>query len=149
MQQLREAFPWEGALPFFLCDRDSIFSAEVTATIRNLGIEPVRAAYRSPWTNAFAERWIGSCRRELLDHVIVLGERHLRRLLAEYVAYYNAERVHTSLEDSPAGRATENRPSPRQGSSRSLAWAASIIATHGAKQPDSVALGRAEARDEY
>jgi transposase InsO family protein len=112
MQQLREAFPWDDGLPFLIYDRDSIFSAEVTATIRNLGIEPVRTAYRSPWTNAFAERWIGSCRRELLDHVIVLGERHLRRLLAEYVAYYNAERVHTSLRDSPAGRSSENRPSP-------------------------------------
>jgi transposase InsO family protein len=112
MQQLREAFPSDNALPFLLYDRDSIFSAEVTATIRNLGIEPVRTAYRSPWQNPFAERWVGTCRRELLDHVIVLGERHLSRLLADYVAYYNAERVHTSLRDSPDGRSTESRPSP-------------------------------------
>ena len=111
MQQLREAFPWESALPFLLYDRDCIFSAEVTGTIRNLGSEPVRTAYRSPWQNPVAERWIGTCRRELLDHVIVLGECHLRRLLAEYVAYYNAERVHTSLRDAPAGRSTEKRPS--------------------------------------
>ncbi len=93
-----------------LYDRDSIFSAEVTAAIRSLGIEPVRTAYRCPWHNPFAERWIGSCRHELLDHVIVLGERHLRRLLFEYVAYYNGERVHTSLGDSPHGRPAETRP---------------------------------------
>ena len=113
IQQLREAFPSDHALPFLLYDRDSIFSEEVTATIRNLGIEPVRTAYRIPWQNAFAERWVGSCRRELLDHVIVLGEGHLRRLLANYIAYYNRERVHTVLGDSPNGRPSEARPSPR------------------------------------
>ena len=112
IQQLREAFPWDYALPFLLYDRDSIFSAKVTATIWNLGIEPVRTAYRSPWQNPFAERWVGTCRRELLDHVVVLGERHLRRLLEEYVDYYNAERVHTALGDSPDGRPSEGRPSP-------------------------------------
>jgi hypothetical protein len=115
VQQLREAFPSDDALPFLLYDRDSIFSAQITATIRNLGIEPVRTAYRSPWQNPFAERWVGTCRCELLDHVVVLGERHLRRLLAEYVDYYNAERVHTRLEDSPCGRPREARPSPSAG----------------------------------
>jgi transposase InsO family protein len=112
IQQLRETFPWDDALPFLLYDHDSIFSAEVTATIRNLGSEPVRTAYRSPWQNPFAERWVGTCRRELLDHGIVLGERHLRRLLADYGAYYNVERVHTGLGDSPNGRPREARPSP-------------------------------------
>ena len=68
--------------------------------------------YRSPWQNGLAERWIGTCRRELLDHVFVLGEGHLRRLRTEYVAYYNAERVHTALRDLPAGRSMEKRPSP-------------------------------------
>ena len=63
-------------------------------------------------SNPIAERWVGTCRGELLDHVIVFGERHLRRLLAEYVAYYNAERVHTCLRDSPEGRPTETRPTP-------------------------------------
>ncbi len=112
MQQPREAFPWDDALSFLLYDRDSIFSAEVTVTIRNLGSEPERTAYRSPWHNPSAERWFGTCRRELLDHVIVLGERDLRRLLAEFVAHYNAERVHTALRDSPDGRSTENWLSP-------------------------------------
>ena len=83
-QQLREAFPSDNALLFLLYDRDSIFSVEVTATIRSLGTEPLRTAYRSPWQNPFAERWVGTCRRELLDHVVVLSERHLRRLLAEW-----------------------------------------------------------------
>ena len=69
-------------------------------------------AYRSPWQNGIAERWIGTCRRELLDHVIVLNERHLHRRLREYVAYYNAERVHTRLRDAPHGRPLEPRPSP-------------------------------------
>jgi transposase InsO family protein len=112
IQQLREAFPEARVPRFLLYDGDSIFSAEVTAAIRRFEIEPVRAAYRSPWQNAFAERWGGTCRRELLDHVIVLGEGHLRRLLGDYVAYYNAERVHTRLRDAPMGRPTETRPSP-------------------------------------
>ncbi len=73
---------------------------------------PKRTAYRSPWQNGTAERWVGSARRELLDHVIVWDERHLRRRLREYVACYNADRVHTQLRDSPAGRAVEHRPSP-------------------------------------
>jgi transposase InsO family protein len=112
IQQLREAFPEASTPRYLLLDRDSIFSAEVMAAIRGFGIDPVRTAYRSPWQNAIAERWVGTCRRELLDHVIVFGERHLRRLLADYVAYYNAERVHTGLGDSPDGRPIEPRPSP-------------------------------------
>jgi transposase InsO family protein len=112
IQQLREAFPSDRTPRYLLLDRDSIFSPEVMAAIRGFGIDPMRAAYRSPWQNAIAERWVGTCRRELLDHVIVFGERHLRRLLADYVAYYNAERVHTRLGDSPKGRPIETRPSP-------------------------------------
>ncbi len=65
----------------------------------------------SPWQNGIAERWVGSARRELLDHVIIMNERHLYRLLCEYVGYYNTDRVHTQLRDSPAGRPTEPRPS--------------------------------------
>ncbi len=83
IQQLREVFPSDRAPRFLLCDRASIFSAEVTAAIRRFGTEPVRTPYRSPWQNAFAERWIGTCRRELLHQVIVFGESHLRRLLGD------------------------------------------------------------------
>jgi putative transposase len=97
---------------YLLLDRDSVFSPEVMGTIRSFGIDPVRTAYRSPWQDPVAERWIGTCRRELLDRVIVFGERHLRCLLADYVACYNAERVDTRLGDSPEGRPTETRPSP-------------------------------------
>ncbi len=79
--------------------------------IGHLGIESKRTAYRSPWQNGIAERWVGTVRRELLDHVIVLNERHLQRLLHEFVDYYNSERIHTSLRDSPHGRRTDNRPS--------------------------------------
>ncbi len=110
-QQLREAFP--GRSPTYLIfDNDSIFSAKVNEAIACLGMAPKRTAFRSPWQNGTAERWVGSVRRELLDHVIAFDERHLHRLLSDYVPYYNSERVHTRLEDSPAGRPTESRPSP-------------------------------------
>ena len=93
-------------------DNDSIFSDKVTEAIKSFGIEPKRTAYRSPWQNGVAERWVGSCKRELIDHVIVFNEDHLRRLLREYVSYYNAERVHTVIRDAPEGRTIEARPSP-------------------------------------
>ena len=112
IQQLREAFPFEFAPGHLIYDNDWIFSEEVTAAIRSFGTEPVRTAYRSPWQNGLAERWVGTCRRELLDHVIVFDERHLQRLLTDYVAYYNAERVPTRLRDAPEGRSVEDRPSP-------------------------------------
>ena len=111
IQQLREAFP-DGSVPDYLIyDNDSIFSNRVTEAIEHFQVRPKRTAYRSPWQNGTAERWVGSARRELLDHVIIFDEQHLRRLLRDYVAYYNAERVHTRLRDSPARRQIENRPS--------------------------------------
>ena len=112
IQQLREAFPDAPAPIYLIFDNDSLFSEKVAEAIGWLGLEPKRTAYRSPWQNGTAERWVGSVRRELLDHVIVTNEQHLQRLLCEYVAYYNADRVHTQLRDSPAGRSTEHRPSP-------------------------------------
>ena len=113
IQQLREAFPGETSTRFLIHDNDAIFSDRVTEAIDRLGMEPKRTAYRSPWQNGTAERWIGTVRRELLDHVIVIDESHLQRLLREYVEYYNGERVHTGLRDAPSGRPIENRPSPR------------------------------------
>jgi putative transposase len=110
VQQLREAFPEDTAPRFLVYDNDSIFSDRVGEVINRLGIEPRRTAFRSPWQNGIAERWVGSVRRELLDHVIVLNEDHLRRLLREYVDYYNDDRVHTTLRDSPCGRPREYRP---------------------------------------
>jgi transposase InsO family protein len=142
-QQLREAFPNETSPRFLICDNDSIFSARVAESIENLGIEPQRTAFRSPWQNGIAERWVGSARRELLDHVIVMNEKHLQRLLREYVDYYNDDRVHTVLQDSPMGRPTEHRPSPEAQIvglprvTRKLRFLPSIIATSGEKQHDS------------
>ena len=74
------------------------------------GREPGRTAFRSPGQSGIAERWVGSARRELLDHVVVLNEKHLQRLLREYVDYYNTDRVHTRLRDSPMGRPTKKHP---------------------------------------
>ena len=113
IQQLREAFPWDPKARHLIHDRDAIFSAQVLGTIRSFGIEPKRISYRSPWQNPYAERWVGSVRRELLDHVIVLDEEHLRRLLSEYVRYYHVDRVHDSLGDSPEGRRAKSRPPGR------------------------------------
>ena len=113
IQPLRDAFPDDTSPRFLIYDNDSIFSGRVTETIENIGITPQRTAFRSPWQNGIAERWVGSARRELLDHLIVLNENHLQRLLREYVDYDNADRVHTELQDSPNGRRNEHRPSSR------------------------------------
>jgi len=113
VQQLREAFPDEPAHRFLIFDNDSIFSAEVAYSIEGFGIRPTRTAHRSPWQNGTAERFVGTVRRELLDHVVVLSENHLRRLIREYIAYYNGDRVHVAIGDAPAGRPAETRPSLR------------------------------------
>jgi transposase InsO family protein len=113
IQQLRETFPNAATHRFMILDNDAIFSPAVMSAIKSFEIDPKRTAFRSPWQNGTAERVVGSVRREMLDHVVVLNENHLRRLLREYVDYYNAERVHTSLEDAPAGRQVESRPSDR------------------------------------
>ncbi len=111
IQQLRETFPNEPTHRFLIYDNDAIFSPAVTHAIKSFEIDPKRTAFRSPWQNGTAERVVGSVRRELLDHVVVLNEDHLRRLLREYVDYYNNERVHTAVQDSLAGRPVESRPS--------------------------------------
>jgi putative transposase len=113
VQHLREAFPNDTSPRFLIYDNDSIFSERITETIESIGIAPRRTAFRSPCQNGIAERWVGTARRELLDHVIVMNEKHLQRLLREYVDYDNADRVHTRLEDSPMGRPTEHRTSSR------------------------------------
>ena len=105
VQQMREAWPYAPAHRFLLFDRDSKFGVDVVSAIKGMGSQPIRTAFRSPWQNGVAERWVGSCRRDLLDHVIVLNERHLRRLMAEYVRYYHEDRTHLGLaKDTPAGR---------------------------------------------
>ena len=89
IQQLRDSFPYDTAPKYLIFDRDSIFSAAVVEFIKAMGTKPVRISYRSPWQNGTAERWILSCRRELLEHVVVFGERHLVRLVRDYLRYYN------------------------------------------------------------
>ena len=116
VQQLRVSFPDDLAPEYLIFDNDTIFSgdvSDVSTSIESLGITPKRTAFRSPWQNGTAERWVGSCKREVVDHVIVLNEDHLRRLLRDYVRYYNTDRVHTSLQDAPEGRILEARPSSR------------------------------------
>jgi hypothetical protein len=109
-QQLREAWAYQHSHRFLLFDRDSKFGADVVSAARDMGSHPIRIDFRSPWQNGVAERWVGSCRRDLLDHVIVLNERHLKRLVAEYVRYYHDDRTHLGLtKDTPAGRPTAIR----------------------------------------
>jgi transposase InsO family protein len=94
-----------------ILDRDSIFNPDVIAFLKATGLKPKRTSVHSPWQNGIAERWVGSCRRELLDHVIALSEEHLRRLVREYVAYYHADRIHDSLEkDTTDTRAVQPKP---------------------------------------
>ena len=112
-QQIIEAFPWDRAPKYLLRDRDAIYGSEFRRRVESMGTEEVLTAPRSPWQNGIAERWVGSVRRELLDHVVVLGDRHLRRLLAEYVAYYHDDRPHLGLaKGTPQGRAAAPRPTP-------------------------------------
>ena len=87
VQQLREAFPEVGPYRYVILDRDSKFDATVITFLRAIGLQPKRTSIRSPWQNGTAERWVGSCRREILDHVIALDERHLLRLMRDYVNY--------------------------------------------------------------
>ena len=105
VQQLREAFPFESGPRFLIFDRDGKYGVEVPAAVRSLKIRPVRTSYQGAWQNGVAERRIESCRRDLLDHVIAVNERHLRRLLSEYLRYYHEDRTHLGLEKGiPHGR---------------------------------------------
>jgi putative transposase len=104
-QQMIEAFPWDKAPRYLLRDRDRIYGAYFRQRVRHMGIEEVLIAPKSPWQNPYVERLIGSIRRECLDHVIVLHERHLRRLLTSYFSYYHAWRTHRALDmDCPVPR---------------------------------------------
>src|SRR3974390_602537 len=104
-RQLSEAFPWNEAPQYVIRDRDCIYGTVVTRRLRAMGIRDKPIAPASPWQNGFAERLIGSIRRECLDHFIVWSEAHLRRILRTYARYYNEIRTHWSLDkDAPAFR---------------------------------------------
>src|ERR1700719_3118117 len=116
-RQITEAFPWDAAPGYIIRDRDRIYGAVVTRRLRAMGIRDKPIAPASPWQNGFAERLIGSIRRECVDHIVVLGEAHLRRILKSYARYYNETRTHLALDkDAPA-----SRPVQRTGVVRSLA----------------------------
>ena len=101
-QQVRNAFPWDEAPRFLLHDRDTAFAGVTTAAT---GMQEILTAPRSPWQNAYVERFIGSVRRECLDHVIIVNAAGLRRVLSTYVEYYTASRTHLALEkDAPMPR---------------------------------------------
>jgi transposase InsO family protein len=103
--QITEAFPWDGTPRYMIRDRDRIYGTVVTRRLRAMGIRDKPVAPASPWQNGYAERLIGSIRRECVDHIIVLGEEHLRRILKNYAAYYNSVRTHRSLhKDAPMYR---------------------------------------------
>ena len=107
-QQITEAFPYDTAPRFLLRDNDKKYGHAVKDRITSMRIEDVTTAFRSPWHNPYCERVIGSIRRECLNHVIVFNEKHLRRVLFGYVAYYHGSRTHQSLHnDCPTTRAVE------------------------------------------
>ena len=109
-QQIVEAVGPDAHVVRLIRDRDAIYGGAFDARVRNLGIEQLRTSPRSPRQNGYAERWVGTLRRELLDHVIVLGERHLLRLVRQHAAYYNEDRPHMGLDgDAPVTRAVEPR----------------------------------------
>ena len=113
VQQLRAAFP--GSLPYryVIMDRDSKFGGRVMKFLKATGLAPIRTSFRSPWQNGVAKRWVSSCRRELLDHVIVFNKKHLRRLIRNYLGYYHEDRTHIGLEkEMPEGRPVQRKPSP-------------------------------------
>src|SRR5471032_3215257 len=104
-RQLTEAFPWNDAPHFLIRDRDRIYGTVVTRRLRAMGIRDKPTAPASPWQNGFAERLIGSIRRECVDHIIILSETHLCRILRSYACYYNDIRTHRSLDkDAPISR---------------------------------------------
>ena len=114
-RQITEAFPWAEAPRYLIRDRDCVYGPIVRRRLRAMGIRDKPIAPGSPWQNGFAERLIGSIRRECVDHMIVLGEAHLRRVLTKYAAYYNELRTHWSLnKDAPI-----HRPIVRHGGIRS------------------------------
>jgi len=116
VQQLRESFPEADPHRYVILDRDSRFDAAVIAFLKVSGLKPKRTGIRALWQNGIAERWVGSCRRERLDHVIPLNEQHLRRLVRDYGSYFLEDRIHDSLgKDTPNRRPVEQKPSPNAG----------------------------------
>ena len=134
-QQLREAFPYDKSPRYLIFDRDSIFDPSVVECIKALGTKPRRISYCRPWQNGTAERWIGSCRRELLDHVVVLGERHLVRLVTRIYQLLLMRTVATwvSTKTRPMSDRSRHVRHPPRRSSRCRGSVGSTIGTNGAR----------------
>jgi transposase InsO family protein len=108
-QQLVNAFPYNSGPKYLIRDRDKIYGANFVRRVHAMGIEQVVTAPRSPWQNPYCERVIGTLRRDCLDHVIVVGEQHLRRILRKYLEYYHSSRTHLALDtDAPEPRERES-----------------------------------------
>ena len=108
-RQLTEAFPWQEAPRYLIRDRDGAYGQRFVNRLRAMGIRDHPIAPRSPWQNGYAERLIGSIRRECLDWIVVTGEAHLRQILRRYAAYYNRARTHRSLgKDCPIPRTVQS-----------------------------------------
>jgi transposase InsO family protein len=117
-RQITEAFPWGEAPRYIIRDRDTAYGVAVTRRLRAMGIRDRPITPCSPWQNGHVERLIGSIRRECLDHVVVMGEGHLRHQLANYATYYNAARTHLALDkDAPL-----HRPAQKVGRIASVTW---------------------------
>jgi transposase InsO family protein len=107
-QQMVEAFPWDTAPSYLVRDNDGAYGQTFKDRVRAMGIRDRPISPRSPWQNPYVERLIGTLRRDCLDHVLIFGERHLRRVLTSYSVYYNETRTHLGLgKDAPLGRAVE------------------------------------------
>jgi len=107
--QLTEACGWKQIPRYLIRDRDRAYGEIFVRRVRSIGIRDRPTSFRSPWQNAYAERLIGSIRRECTDHIVIFGERHLRHVLLSYMGYYNGMRTHLSLnKDAPISRAAEN-----------------------------------------
>ena len=107
VQQLRETFAEAAPYRYAILDRDSIFNADVTAFLKAPGLKPKRTSIQAPWQNRTAERWIGSCRREILDHIIPVNEEHLRRLIRDYVGYPTGS--HSRLVEQRDARSSQDQ----------------------------------------
>jgi transposase InsO family protein len=117
VQQLREAFPYQASVRFLIFDHDAKYGTEIPAVVRSMNMTAVRTTVGCPWQNGIAERFVGSCRRELLDHVIAIDQSHLKRLLAGYVRYYHEDRTHCGL-----GKQTPEERRPCSTGGKVVAW---------------------------
>jgi hypothetical protein len=139
-RQIIEAFPWDTAPRYMIRDRDSIYGDIFRGRVKAMGTKEVLIAPRSPWQSPFVERLIGSIRRDVLNHVVVLGERHLHRVLKSYFAYYHGARCHMALD----GDAREHRDvqPPVMGKVIELPEAGGSIQATAAPRGSSTSTGR-------